>query len=422
MTDQQWINDLRNKEQEFKQAVPNDLWSNIERNLPVPNSSKQALILPMWLRYGGVAATVIAILTLGGLFLNSPHPQSTSQSPAVAHDAPGTCVHAQKASPESSTNPSSSIVTIKPLDATLLAGNEAITTHDVAMVHTDTATMGTTLCDTAQAQPPTPALPAFSDDNRHNSQSTSTISEIKRKLRTSTQHNSNSMGMSLYAENLMNNPNVFQQGYGPMQNAVFAASNDQTNAPIGENDTNDIIVLNQGKEVDTHTRHALPMRLGASVNIPIYGKLSIESGITYSLLSSHTTSGSDANRFETHQKLHYVGMPVKLNYSLWSNDKMGFYMAAGGMVEKCVYGRSVTDYIIGNKVNATDKNRIKEKELQFSMAVSAGAKVNITPSLHFFAEPGVSYYINNGSNVINSYKDKPLNFDLKLGLRLTLNP
>ena len=70
MTDQQWINDLRNKEQEFKQAVPNDLWSNIERNLPVPNSSKHALILPMWLRYGGVAATVIAILTLGGLFLN----------------------------------------------------------------------------------------------------------------------------------------------------------------------------------------------------------------------------------------------------------------------------------------------------------------------------------------------------------------
>ena len=115
-------------------------------------------------------------------------------------------------------------------------------------------------------------------------------------------------------------------------------------------------------------------------------------------------------------------MPVKLNYSLWSNDKMGFYMAAGGMVEKCVYGRSITDYIIGNKVNATDKNRIKEKELQFSMAVSVGAKVNITPSLHFFAEPGVSYYINNGSNVINSYKDKPLNFDLKLGLRLTLNP
>jgi len=37
-----------------------------------------------------------------------------------------------------------------------------------------------------------------------------------------------------------------------------------------------------------------------------------------------------------------------------------------------------------------------------------------------YAEPGLSYYINNGSQTKNFYKDKPWNFNINVGLRFTL--
>ena len=37
-----------------------------------------------------------------------------------------------------------------------------------------------------------------------------------------------------------------------------------------------------------------------------------------------------------------------------------------------------------------------------------------------YAEPGVKYYFDNGSRVVNFFKDKPLNLNLQVGLRLNI--
>ena len=51
------------------------------------------------------------------------------------------------------------------------------------------------------------------------------------------------------------------------------------------------------------------------------------------------------------------------------------------------------------------------------MGASVGAQYNLLPSLGVYAEPGVTYYPDNGSSVQSFFKDKPVNPSLQFGLR-----
>ena len=54
------------------------------------------------------------------------------------------------------------------------------------------------------------------------------------------------------------------------------------------------------------------------------------------------------------------------------------------------------------------------------MSAAAGAQYDVIPQLGVYVEPGVRYYIDNGSRIENYYKDKPVSFSLQLGLRLNI--
>lgn len=46
-------------------------------------------------------------------------------------------------------------------------------------------------------------------------------------------------------------------------------------------------------------------------------------------------------------------------------------------------------------------------------------QLDITRHIGVYIEPGISYYFDNNSDVRNIYKDRPLNFNLNIGLRFT---
>ena len=180
-----------------------------------------------------------------------------------------------------------------------------------------------------------------------------------------------------------------------------------------------ILAANSNEEVNTRKKHKLPIKAGLSVRYKITPRLSLESGVTYSYLSSELTAGSKGNRYETDQTLQYIGIPLKVNYSLWGNRYWEVYVSAGGEVEKCVAGKSETNYVVDGKKVSTDHEDVKVKPLQCSLNAAAGLQFNILPNLGVYAEPGVGYYFNNGSKVETIYKEKPFNFNLKAGLRLS---
>ena len=145
----------------------------------------------------------------------------------------------------------------------------------------------------------------------------------------------------------------------------------------------------------------------------------LESGLTYTKLSSELWSGAESDYYKSDQKLHYVGIPVKASYKIWANKRFVFYVSAGGAVEKCVSGKVNTACVVNNEVKSMEKEDLKVKELQWSLTSAVGAQVNLTPHLGLYVEPGLNYYIKDGSGVSTIRKEHPLNFNLQTGLRFT---
>lgn len=188
---------------------------------------------------------------------------------------------------------------------------------------------------------------------------------------------------------------------------------------VGEGDCAEVFIQNNGKDVSSSMEHAQPLRVEVGVEFPLSDRWAIESGITYSLLSSRVVSGTDQSNYSIRQNLHYVGVPLNLNFYFAQLNPLSFYLSAGAMAEKCVWGNSVTSY--NYDINSSSRNsRISEKQLQWSTSFSAGLSLRFLNHFSFFLEPGVTYAFDNGSPVDSYYKDKPLGFNVSLGLRFRL--
>lgn len=150
--------------------------------------------------------------------------------------------------------------------------------------------------------------------------------------------------------------------------------------------------------------HRLPVSVGVSVRKQLPKGFSVETGLTYTLLSSDIkVPGMD--RMDS-QKLHYVGIPVRANWNFFDKKNFTLYVSGGGMVEKCVYGK-----VSGEKVNV--------KPLQLSVMGAVGAQYSVTRHIGIYVEPGVAYFFDDGSQVQTIRKETPFNFNLQGGIRFT---
>ena len=171
---------------------------------------------------------------------------------------------------------------------------------------------------------------------------------------------------------------------------------------------------------EVKAKHRQPIKVGVSMRYPLTKHLSVETGMNYSYLSSDFAAGDGDSGYKTSQKLHYIGIPLNLQYDIWHTDLLEVYASCGGAVDFCVSGKSDTEYIVDDKVTRTDHERVRDTRPQWSANLSAGVQYNIGRNIGIYAEPGVSYYFDNGSDVSTIYKDKPFNFNLNVGVRLTV--
>jgi len=65
-----------------------------------------------------------------------------------------------------------------------------------------------------------------------------------------------------------------------------------------------------------------------------------ETGLVYTYLSSNLTAGGAAY-YTQNQQLHYLGIPLKLNWNFLKKRYFNLYLSGGGMLEKCVHGRTL---------------------------------------------------------------------------------
>ena len=162
----------------------------------------------------------------------------------------------------------------------------------------------------------------------------------------------------------------------------------------------------------TNLTHHQPVRLGLSLRYRLNDRWSIESGLAYTRLRSDLKwrSGQEAE-----QTLSYIGIPVNANYLLWGSRYVNFYVSVGGMVEKMVKGSLYT-----TAKGKEQSESISIHPLQFSVNGGIGAEFNLTNQFSIYAEPGMGYYFDNGSDVRTYYQDKPFSFNLNIGLRFNI--
>lgn len=202
--------------------------------------------------------------------------------------------------------------------------------------------------------------------------------------------------------------------YSTINQLIYDSEYAETNPMVRSRATNSI----DTKAFDM--QHRQPLRFGLSVSYRLGRDIAIESGISYSHLASDISYSGSSEHLTGEQRLNYIGIPVNLIYNIAHWKSFRAYVSSGVLGEKLVAGR-----LSGQSTDANDRMQqrdfdLTEKRLQWSVNASAGLQYDITTAVGLYVEPGVSYHFDNRSEIRNIYKDRPCNFNLNIGLRLSL--
>ena len=161
--------------------------------------------------------------------------------------------------------------------------------------------------------------------------------------------------------------------------------------------------------------HRLPVRVSIDFSWPVGHGVSVGTGLTYSYLKSDIRYGySDSPLFNASQYLHFIGIPVNVRYTPWSFRNLGIYVSAGFMAEKCIAGQikeADPQYPL-YRYEGCDS-----RPFQFSFNGAAGVQYSLTHRCAVFIEPGVGIYLKNGSKLRTIYSERPITFNVNVGLR-----
>lgn len=172
-------------------------------------------------------------------------------------------------------------------------------------------------------------------------------------------------------------------------------------------------------EVTEKARHYMPLVIGVSVNKSLTSRWSVETGLRYTFLRSDFLSQSKLMDKETIQRIHYIGVPLKFNYRIITYNGFSLYGQGGGALDIPVNGsQSIMEYSpqFGNPTNTLLNIHAP---LQWSVEGGLGIQHHFTPSFSIYAEPSFKYYFNPGSDIRTIRQDRPFEFTIPIGLRLT---
>lgn len=179
----------------------------------------------------------------------------------------------------------------------------------------------------------------------------------------------------------------------------------------------DIADNNKGK-IEEYEHHDKPITLGLAVNKNIGKHWSLETGLQYSYLKSYFTLGTGNYRVDKEQKLHYIGIPIKLSYQFMAYKRLSAYGSAGASIQIPLSGKTYADYVIGGKSGyTTDWKTIPS--IQWTVNTNIGIQYQFAPKLTLFVEPTLNWYIPSGSEVKNTWTERPFTLTVPFGIRLS---
>ena len=402
------LNSIKDRLDSYEESAPEGLWSDIEASVFPKEKPRKAAFVP-WMWLSAAAAAVAAVLIVTNTLSNDPKEDRIVAQTDIT--------------PSSSVNPGDDPASSEEL-ASLLADADVspvvpaapgrVRSMPVKSVPENQASLEPEPEMAAEAEPDVvlepesemvveaePTVPVEQKQDRrvatnHDGEDwsgymsatddgeTGFLSRISMKASLA--------GAATQSQDVSNyDPAMFYYGSGDTRSPGYSDEPTRAFAPMDP--------LISASSVETDTRHHRPVRMSLTFHMPLGGIFGVETGASYTLLRSTvtTTSGSTVNR--NIQTLKYLGIPVNLTAGLYGNDWCRLYLSGGGMAEKCVSGEI--------------------KHMLWSLNAAAGLQVNLGRSLGIYAEPGLSYHFDDGSPVRTIYKDRPLDFMMTVGARMS---
>lgn len=168
--------------------------------------------------------------------------------------------------------------------------------------------------------------------------------------------------------------------------------------------------------------YGFPLTFGIGLNIPLSRKLSIGTGVDYSLLTRSFSGvytevdalGTTKVEGDIFHKMHYVGIPLDLNYSIYRNKIFNVYAFVGGEIEYC-FSNSYT--VRGGISNIVYTEPVQG--FQFSTELGAGIEASLSKHVGLFFAPSAHYYFL-GKQPKSIRTEKQLMVGASLGVKFDL--
>ena len=384
MKQDKWPERLEKHLADYREEPKRDLWEGIEASLNKEVKRQHRLVsLRRWM-----AAAVFVGLAVGGgyLFWHQQPVTDEQQQDVIAevYEAPENPKQEESFVAQAITSKSTALSRITSPSGTSTSTEESVTTEELVTTEESVATEKSApkineehkvLPKKTEVQKKQPTLEVFEEKNP-------------------AQHHNRKLSMNLYASGGMsswNGRNGVQMSSSMQQKFAFTRG-----GPVYLAD------------YEERQDHKQPISFGLTLSYPLTKRLSVSTGAVYTKLSSDFLTIVQNHQIKRHQVLHYVGIPLNLQFSVWQWRGLDLYLAASGQVDWNVAAKANTDGV--------DQKMDKDRA-QWSVGGSLGVQYHIVPQIGLYAEPGIRYYFNNGSSISNFYKDKPTNFNLQLGLR-----
>ncbi len=423
MSNNDWTNKLRDSLADYQEPVKADLWASIEQSLAQQGAAKPKSARQVALKKWSAVAAAAAVLAIGGSYVYLHQPQGSAdiaslvskkpQSPADLHSltdrkpigsADLQSAASKAATPllaQSSSKPSPCSIPEGPADL-----QSAASKNDFVVASKEDFTASNESAPEVASINDAPAAASPQQEVAHNNNLKQDDALFGVDFANDLKKQTASWSVQLYAENGLINTSPSNQGGLMVANTYYDSSIPGsliTETSFAAPYATFMKSVNMKKP-----KHHAPLSVGVQVGIPLSSRLSLTTGAVYTRVASDFALLSSRD-YDTHQVLHYVGVPVGLNYEIWGTRRLHTYVMAGGEA----------DFNVKNSTTRNDEtvDDVKRDRPQFSAKASVGAQLDVTPQIGVYVEPGAKYYFDNGSSIDNTFKDKKLNFNFQFGLR-----
>ena len=170
--------------------------------------------------------------------------------------------------------------------------------------------------------------------------------------------------------------------------------------------------------IQQHEHHDRPVTFALSVQKSFSERWSLETGVQYSLLSSRFSMGENGYNVRSRQRIHYLGVPLRMSYRWMEHKRLVAYSSAGAVIHIPVYGTMHTSYLVNWQSRHSTYSRLAPP-LQWQLGAAVGVQYRLSPRCSLFAEPTFNWFIPMGSEIHTAWTERPVMVTCPLGIRFT---